>query len=138
MKLFALIALIPISLYGSAPEQNKKYTAEQLRALKPPLHAQHYTLKPKQIGLKPHACWPPSSMPPLDLNHALAAIPEVQSPSSSRKKLKKYRNPHNSIDLSRLSKSDPNPVMSAAAAKFMPPFPEIDIKFEPFKEEPVK
>ena len=131
MKLLSLLIILPTSVLASVPA-NKNCTAEQLRALKPPLHAQHYTLKPKPKPLHPHSCWPPSSMPPLDLNHALAAIPEVQSPSSSRKK-KLSRTPKNSIDLSRLSKSDPNQILRAAAAKVMPPFPEIVITFEALK-----
>jgi len=43
MKILALV-LIPLSLYGSA---HKKYTMEELKALKPPLAAQQFTLHHK-------------------------------------------------------------------------------------------
>jgi len=115
---YLILLLIPLSITASAP---KKYTAEQLKELKPPLAAQQYTLKPK------------AAMPSINIASALAAIPEVQSPGAVRRRHKSpkkkrghayLRAPNNSVDLtSRLNKD------------IKPPFPEIVIKFEVLKEQ---
>jgi len=106
MKLFALL-LLPSFMYAAAPKQPSfKYTPELLKALKPPLVAQQYTLKSKAQTPchKPH--------PPL------VAVPEMRSP---RKKYRRLRVPNNSIDLGNHK------------AQIVPPFPEVVIKFEALK-----
>ncbi len=103
MKILLLL-LTSLTLCGSA---QKKYTAEQLKALKPPLLAQQYTLKPKaQISPRLRMNQPeiPKTIP-------FSPKPKVKALRKSR-----YSAPRNSVDMH--------------CKRASTPFPEIVIKFE--------
>ncbi len=105
MKLLTLL-LIPISLYGSA---HKKYTTEQLKALKPPLSAQHFSLHHK-IHAKAVMRVAPS---------VAAGMP--YSPRAARKGLKKGSNRKVPVN---------SPMAQPSAPQNALPFPEIVLGWE--------
>lgn len=103
------ILILPVYALASAPSEHK-YTAKELKEIKPPLVAQQFTLKPKAGS--PKSWTPPMQRPPQ----------MVQSPIMAYRTLS-----HGS------TQAFTGPEKIRLRKQLQIPFPEITISFEELK-----